>query len=52
MTSAPLLRQPVFDAFAAICPPGTLDDPGYRLAIDNLLDAMGAPVDRADAGSI
>ena len=50
MTSAPMLRQPVFDAFAAICPPGRLEDPGSRLAINNLLDALGAPVDRADTG--
>lgn len=36
-------RQATFAAVRAICPPGLFNDPGNILALDNLLDAFGAP---------
>ncbi|MFT4056447.1 MAG: lysozyme [Novosphingobium sp.] len=42
MTSADP-RQPAFDAIRAISRPGLFNDPGNVLALDNLLDAFGAP---------
>jgi hypothetical protein len=36
-------RKAVFDAVRSVSPPGLFDDPGNILALDNLLDAFGAP---------
>ncbi len=36
-------RQAAFDAVRAISRPGLFNDPGNILALDNLLDAFGAP---------
>lgn len=36
-------RKPIFDAVRAIARPGLFNDPGNVLALDNLLDAFGAP---------
>jgi hypothetical protein len=36
-------RKPTFDAIRAITRPGLFNDAGYVTALDNLLDAFGAP---------
>lgn len=41
--TAPNPRKPVFNAVRALYPPGVFNDPGNILALDNLLDALGAP---------
>lgn len=40
-------RKAIFDAVRAVARPGLFNDPGNVLALDNLLDAFGVPVDRA-----
>lgn len=39
------IRKPAFDGIRAICPAGVFNEPGNVLAVDNLLDALGAPRD-------
>lgn len=35
-------RTPTFEAIRDICPPGVFNDPGNILAVNNILDALGA----------
>ena len=39
-------RSAIFDAVRQRAPKGVFDDPGNILALDNLLDAFGVPVER------
>lgn len=40
-------RKPIFDAVRVVARPGLFNDPGNVLALDNLLDAFGVPVDQS-----
>lgn len=45
-------RTPVFEAVRAITPPGVFNDAGNIHALHNLLDALGAPREKATARTV